>query len=194
MHSIMKGMATDLATKSELIRLLDEAVQNMEMKGCCMAVKDALEHIVHSGKDFIEEDLLRPAQDRYARRLLHLDPQGKYSALVMVWDTGQGTALHDHAGMWCVECVYRGKIKVVSYSHDREEGDKHWFTKETEILAGVGEAGALIPPFDHHTIENPFEDKAVTIHVYGGEMTYADCFLPEDDHYVQTRRELCYTD
>ena len=49
-------------------------------------------------------------------------------------------------------------------------------------------------PFDHHTIANPYEEKAVTIHVYGGEMTWADCFLPEGDHYVKTRRELCYTD
>jgi len=186
-------MATDTATRSELIRLLDEAVEKQEMKGCCMAVKEALEHIVHSGKDLIEDEFVVPAPDKYARRLVYMDPAGRYSVLAMVWDKGQGTALHDHAGMWCVECVYRGKILVTSYSHDKEEGDMNWFTKETEIVAGVGEAGALIPPFDHHTIANPYEEKAVTIHVYGGEMTWADCFLPEGDHYVKTRRELCYT-
>ena len=187
-------MATDAATRSELIHLLDEAVEEQEMKGCCMAVKNALEHIVHSGKDFLEEEFLVPAADKYARRLVYLDPKGRYSVLAMVWDTGQGTALHDHAGMWCVECVYRGKIEVDSYSVVRQDGDNFWFSKEEHILAGVGEAGALIPPFDHHTIGNPFPEKAVTIHVYGGEMTWADCFLPEDDHYVKTRRELCYTD
>lgn len=187
-------MGTDIATKSELIHLLDEAVKTQEMKGCCMAVKDALEHIVHSGKDFIEDEFLEPAKDRYARRLLYIDPDGKYSALVMVWDTGQGTALHDHAGMWCVECVYRGKILVTSYSVDKEEGSNYWFTKEQEVVAGVGEAGALIPPFDHHTIGNPYDEKAVTIHIYGGEMTWADCFLPDGDHYVRTRKELSYTE
>ena len=187
-------MPTDQATKSELISLLDKAVETQEMKGCCMAVKEALEHVVHSGKDFVEEELLRPAPGGYARRLLHLDPAGKYSALVMVWDKGQGTALHDHAGMWCVECVYRGKILVTSYSVDKQDGDRYWFSKEEEIVAGVGEAGALIPPFDHHTICNPYDEKAVTIHVYGGEMTWSDCFLPEGDHFVRTRKELSYTD
>jgi predicted metal-dependent enzyme (double-stranded beta helix superfamily) len=187
-------MATDSTTKSELIRLLDEAVKQQEMKGCCYAVKDALEHVVASGKEFLDEAHLKPAPDRYARHLVHLDPQGRYSVLAMVWDLGQGTALHDHAGMWCVECVYRGKILVTSYSHDKEDGDRHWFSKEQSVVAGIGEAGALIPPFDHHTIENTFDEPAVTIHVYGGEMKWADCFLPEGDHYVKVRRELCYTD
>ena len=187
------AMATDAATKSELIHLLDEAVEQQEMKGCCYAVKEALEHVVHSGKDFLDDQFLETAPDKYARRLVYLDPQGRYSVLAMVWDSGQGTALHDHAGMWCVECVYRGKILVTSYSHDKEDGDKHWFTQQEQIVAGVGEAGALIPPFDHHTIQNTFDVPAVTIHVYGGEMTWADCFLPEDGHYVKVRRDLCYT-
>lgn len=187
-------MPVDAATKSELIHLLDEAVKQQEMKGCCYAVKDALEHIVHSGKDFLEEEMLRPAPDKYARHLVYLDPEKRYSVLAMVWSPGQGTALHDHAGMWCVECVYRGKILVTSYSVDKQEEDKYWFSKQEEVVAGVGEAGALIPPFDHHTIQNVYDENAVTIHVYGGEMTWADCFLPEDDHFVKTRRELCYTD
>jgi predicted metal-dependent enzyme (double-stranded beta helix superfamily) len=187
-------MSTDLATKSELISLLDEAVKKQEMKGCCMAVKEALENIVHSGRDFVEESDMEPAGDKYARRLLHLDPAGKYSVMAMVWNTGQGTPIHDHAGMWCVECVYRGKILVTSYSLEKEEGDNHWFKQENQIVAGIGEAGALIPPFDHHTIENPYDEKAVTIHVYGGEMTWADVFLPEADHHFKHRRTLSYTE
>ena len=132
-------MATDTATKSELINLLDEAVKNMEMKGCCNAVKEALEHVVASGKDFVEEEFMRPCEDRYARHLLYLDPEKRYSVLAMVWAPGQGTAIHDHAGMWCVECVYRGRITVTSYSCDKEEGDRYWFTKEKEIIAGIGD-------------------------------------------------------
>lgn len=186
-------MATDTATKSELIRLLDEAVKNMEMKGCCLAVKDALEHVVNSGKEFVDDVHMRPCAEKYARHLLHLDPEGRYSVMAMVWSSGQGTALHDHAGMWCVECVYRGKIDVTSYSCDKQEGNRYWFTKEQNIVAGVGEAGALIPPFDHHTIANPYEEPAVTIHVYGGEMTYSDVFVPDGDSYLMERRQLSYT-
>ena len=45
----------------------------------------------------------------------------------------------------------------------------------------MGEAGALIPPFDYHVIENPFSEPAATVHVYGGEMECCEVFLPEED-------------
>ncbi|HTQ11210.1 MAG TPA: cysteine dioxygenase family protein, partial [Fimbriimonadaceae bacterium] len=169
----------------ELVALLDTAVEEQETKGCCYAVKAALERVVHSGEDFIDPSFLKPARDSYARRLLHKDPKGRYTALVMVWDKGQGTALHDHDNMWCVECVYRGRIKVDSYRMLSDGGDGsdrnspvYAFEHETTVYAGPGEAGALIPPFDHHTIRNPDESSAVTIHIYGGEMTHCHVFLP----------------
>lgn len=178
----------------ELIHLLDEAVEKQEVHGCCTAVKAALEHVVNSGIDFIPDDFLRPAPDRYARRLLHMDPQGRYSALVMVWGQNQVTPLHDHAGMWCVECVYRGRIKVVSYSCTGIREGLHQFNPELEVFAGPGEAGALIPPFDHHTIENAAPNPSITLHVYGGEMNWCDAFIPEEGGYRMIKRQLCYTD
>lgn len=181
------------AKLEEMIRMLDEAVERQEVHGCCTAVKKTLEHIVNSGEQFVPEEYLRPAPDRYARRLLHLDPRGRYSLLVMVWDRGQGTALHDHAGMWCVECVYRGQIKVTSYSCTGIQEGLHQFKRELDVYASPGEAGALIPPFDHHTIENADETPAVTLHVYGGEMNWCDAFVPVEGGYQMIKRELAYT-
>lgn len=177
----------------ELVSLLDKAVEEQETKGCCYAVKAALEHIVHSGEEFISPELLRPVPGTYARRLLHNDPTGRYSAMVMVWGIGQGTPLHDHDDMWCVECVYRGRIKVVSYSEQERNGDLYRFEQEKTVYAGPGEAGALIPPFDHHTIENAADTPSVTIHIYGGEMTKCHVFLPVEGGYVRVEKQLCYT-
>ena len=87
--------------------------------------------------------------------------------------------LHDHAGNWCVECVYRGTIEVVPYRLLGEHPDGTLsFTQEDCILAGVGTAGSLIPPYEHHTIANRGEGPAVTIHVYRGEMESCRVFLP----------------
>jgi len=177
----------------ELIALLDEAADIRATTGCCLAVKEALEKVVLSGKDFIDDHYLTPNPSRYARRLLHKDPQGRYAAMVMVWDINQGTALHDHAGLWCVECVYRGKIKVVSYSLDAQDGERYRFTPERTVFAGPGEAGALIPPFDYHTMENALDVPAVTLHVYGGEMNWCNAFIPVTDGYQLERRQLSYT-
>lgn len=179
----------------ELIRTLDEACSDADGCSCCHGVKTVLEEVVRSGQEFIPENMMRPAPDRYARRLLHRDPKGRYTVLVMVWGPGQGTALHDHAGMWCVECVYRGKIQVDSYSLEGLEEDiPAKFTKELSVFAGVGEAGALIPPFDYHTIANALSEPSVTLHVYGGEMTWCHAFVPIEGGYRKERRELSYTD
>lgn len=179
---------------NDLIQCLDEAVAADCGNACCLKVKDVLEEVIASGQDFIAPEFLKPVPESYARRLLHRDPEGRYSVLVMVWDKGQGTPIHDHAGMWCCECVYRGRIEVVSYDRaDAGSGDTAEFTEEQRIMAGVGEAGALIPPFDYHTIENVDETPAVTIHVYGGDMTWCHAFVPEGGRYRRVRKELGFS-
>ena len=181
---------------AELIRRLDEAVVERDDAVRCRNVKRVLTDVVSSGQDFVDEAFLKPAPNRYARRLLHRDPQGRYSAVVMVWDRGQGTPLHDHAGHWCVECVYRGRIRVTSY--DIRGGDPERdivrFEQQSVIHAGVGESGALIPPFEYHVLENPDETPAITIHVYGEELTYCHIFEPVEGGYRRVFRELQYTD
>ena len=183
------------AKVSDLLRRLDLAVATDDVNLLCRNVKRALADIVSSAQEFLEPSFLRTAPDRYARRLLHRDPAGRYSVVVMVWDRGQGTPLHDHSGMWCVECVYRGRIRVTSFDRVGDPGAEPMrFVPETVILAGKGEAGHLIPPFEYHMIDNPDETPAVTIHVYGGEMTYCHVFEPEGaGGYRRKYRELTYT-
>jgi len=187
------AIKTKEASVQELVRLLDAAVTAEDDCSRCRNVKDVLHRFVEKEDSFIDEAFLKPTPDKYARRLMHRDPQGRYSVLIMVWDKGQGTALHDHAAMWCVECVYRGRIRVVSYSCQREDDGVFKFNREKEVMAGIGEAGALIPPFDYHTIENVDQTPTVTIHVYGGEMTWCHAFEPIEGGYKMVRRELAYT-
>ena len=183
------------ARVDELVRRLDQAMAPNDDEGRCRNVKAVLTEMLGSGTPFLDPRYLAPTPDVYARRLLHRDPAGRYTAVVMVWGQGQGTPLHDHAGMWCVECVYQGKIRVTSYSvhgGDPETGIVQ-FEKEKQIQAGPGEAGALIPPFEYHVLENAIDSPAVTIHVYGGEMTYCHTFTPVDGGWKRGYRELKYT-
>lgn len=181
----------------DFIALLDEAVCDDCIEGRCNKVKQYLENSFKAGKeDWIEEEFLQPAEEKYARRLLHRDPEGRYSVVVMVWGVGQGTPLHDHAGEWCVECVYRGKVRITSYDLVGGcEDEIAQFERKEQIYAGVGEAGALIPPFEYHVIENALPDEpTVTVHVYGHELTWCNIFQPEDGGYRKVKRELSYND
>lgn len=174
---------------------LDEAVEIESVEGRCARVKNILEQLFHDGEDLLPPEFLVPDPDKYSRRLLHRDPVGRYSVVIMVWGVGQGTFLHDHAGEWCVECVYRGKIAVTSFDLiGPENADLVQFREEKQIMAGLGEAGALIPPFEYHTISNALLDApTVTVHVYGHELTWCNVFVPGEGGWTKERRELSYT-
>jgi predicted metal-dependent enzyme (double-stranded beta helix superfamily) len=176
-----------------LIRRLDAAAGLERNRDICAAVKQALiEEIRDRGLE-LPASVLRAAEDKYARHLLHV--AANYAVVIMVWGPGQGTPIHDHDEKWCVECVYQGTIKVVSYDLQGSPGDQIvGFEKVDEVEAGRGSAGALIPPFDYHVIENPGDAVAVTIHVYGGEMHGCHTFTPlADGRYRKERRQLSYT-
>lgn len=157
-------------------------------------VKQTLERHTEAQTIDLPPEIRAPSRDSYARRLLHLHPEGRYSLLAMVWGPGQGTPLHDHAGMWCVEGVYQGEIDVCQYDLEEREDGRYRFEAGEPVRAGLGDAGALIPPFEYHTIANPHEDRtAVTLHVYGGEMTECTVFEPTGDRwYRKETRELGY--
>ncbi len=183
------------AQVQELVRRLDAAMQPADDAGRCRAVKQVLCDLIRPGADFLAPGFLAPTPDRYARRLLHRDPEGRYTAIVMVWDKGQGTPLHDHAGIWCVECVYRGGIRVTSFNvmGGDPERDIVQFQEEKVVHAGPGEAGALIPPFEYHVLENAHDTPAVTLHIYGGEMTHCHVFEPVEGGWLRKYRDLTYT-
>jgi len=91
-------MTQDSSKVNELIRRLDQAMGAADDAARCRSVKQVLIEVVGSGEQFVPQSFLVPAPEHYARRLLHRDPGGRYTVLVMVWDRGQGTPLHDHAG------------------------------------------------------------------------------------------------
>ena len=179
MHSPTDKASHDCVGR--LIERLDEAVSSESVRARCRAIKDVLSDATR-GRLHLDAQFLETADDGYARRLLHRDPDGRYSIVVMVWDRGQRTPIHDHDGTWCVECVYDGTIKVTSFDMvESHESGKARFVEAEEIYAGIGEAGALIPPFEYHVISNPAQHPAVTIHVYGGELKGCHAFEPDGE-------------
>jgi predicted metal-dependent enzyme (double-stranded beta helix superfamily) len=112
----------------------------------------------------------------------------------MTWGPGQGTAVHDHGGLWCVEGVVEGEMSVTQYDV-RPDGD--WFRVTPigrPLSAGVGSAGRLIPPTDYHVLANAQRDKtSITLHVYGGNLDGCRIFTPDaDGRYQQSVRALSY--
>jgi 3-mercaptopropionate dioxygenase len=182
---------------AELISRLDRAVEAGSTKAITAAVKADLEEILGGGRLTLPDGFMVPRPDSYARRLLHRDPGGRYSAIVMTWGPGQGTAVHDHGGLWCVEGVVDGEIAVTQYLVQQESDGYFRVTPIGSLLAGTGSAGCLIPPTDHHVLANARPAKAsVTLHVYGGDLDDCKVFLPvtPDGRYAETTRMLSFNE
>lgn len=129
----------------------------------------------------------------YARHLLYRDPVGGFSMVAMVWGPGQKTAVHDHAGVWCVEGVYEGLIEVTRYDLRRDHGDRVEFTRGEVIRAGAGACGALIPPVEFHQITNAGGATAISLHVYGRDLEVCHAFHPlGGDFYEKKLKRMQY--
>ena len=179
----------------DLIARLDSAVSAGDVPTITSRLKHELEALTGSGMH-LPDHLRRPRPDAYARRLLHRDTARGYTAVVMTWAPGQRTALHDHAGIWCVEGVVEGNMNVTRYELIAEHDGSYSFADRGSVRAGVGSAGALIPPFEYHTLGNALTDRpSITLHVYGGEMDHCHVFDPRPDgSYARVFHSLSYDD
>ncbi|MEM8963601.1 MAG: cysteine dioxygenase family protein [Acidobacteriota bacterium] len=179
----------------KLISRLDPAVEagKGDHTAITSAVQKVLEECIANGDIDLPAALRRPVAERYARHSIHWDPVRNYSVLAMVWASGQGTPLHDHDGMWCVEGLLQGELAITQYELHERQDDRYRFSKDSTVSARVGSAGGLIPPFDYHTIENPNDTTAITIHVYGGQLMRCNIFEPVANNWWQaeTRTLSC---
>jgi predicted metal-dependent enzyme (double-stranded beta helix superfamily) len=181
---------------SDLKPRLDAAVTAPDIATIAAQVKAALQDTLRCNGLQLPAAFCQARPDSYARRLLHRDDHDRYTVVVMTWGPGQRTALHDHAGIWCVECVVDGEMEVTQYDLVSEAGGTYQFAPQTHVNAVRGSAGCLIPPFEYHTLGNARPDGAsVTLHVYGGEMDHCHAFEPvADGGYRRVRKALAYHD
>src|SRR3546814_12513459 len=77
----------------------------------------------------------------------------------MTWAPGQGTPIHDHCGLWCVEGFWDGELEITQYELLERDGERFRFRAAGGMHAGPGSAGSLIPPHEYHTITNASGDK-----------------------------------
>ncbi|MGH9381987.1 MAG: cysteine dioxygenase [Thermoanaerobaculia bacterium] len=178
---------TDFAGRERLIAMLDDAVRTGDDATAVSAVRRGLESLAREGAIELSEEIRRPLPDHYARRLLYRSEDLGYTVIAMTWGPEQETPLHDHAGLWCVDGVWSGRLEVVQYELLEERDERFRFEPRDTIHAGAGSAGSLIPPYEYHTIANAQDTPSVTVHVYAGDMERCSIFLPEGEGWY--RRE-----
>ena len=188
-------MSLDFEGKDRLIKRIDAAIDGdcpFEITTC---LRRALVECIADPGIRLPDEVFEPIPGHYARREVFTCPNKGYSMIAMTWGPGQGTPIHDHAGMWCVEGVWSGCIEVVSYQLVEERGERYRFEDVGTIVAGCGSAGSLIPPHEYHTITNTDRDKtAVSVHIYKHAMESCNLFLEEDGGWYRKEAKILELD
>jgi 3-mercaptopropionate dioxygenase len=100
--------------------------------------------------------------DGYRGHTLHVEPDGSFSIVGLVWRPGQLTRIHDHV-TWCAFGVIQGVEHEELFDADLNlvgESDNH-----------VGDVSGFAPPGDIHRVHNTGDETAISIHVYGTDVT-----------------------
>jgi 3-mercaptopropionate dioxygenase len=129
-------------------------------------VATALERHLPS-PEVLTEEQRTGSPGRYLSHVLHTEPDGAFSILALVWRPGQTTPIHDHL-TWCVFGVVQGTEYEELFVLDEANGCP------VEAGSNVNEAGdvnGFAPPGDIHRVRNAGDRTAISIHVYGTDVS-----------------------
>jgi 3-mercaptopropionate dioxygenase len=117
-------------------------------------------------------DLLTPEERDgdpagYVSHVLHTEPDGSFSVCALVWRPGQITPIHDHV-TWCVFGVIQGTEYEELYAL---RGNGRWLAEVGRNANAEGEVSGFAPPGDIHRVRNHGDGVAISLHVYGADIT-----------------------
>lgn len=117
-------------------------------------------------------DVLTPKQrigdpEGYRSYPLHTEPDGSFSVVALVWRPGQVTPIHDHV-TWCVYGVVRGIEHEELFALDEGRG---CLVEAGTSTNRAGDVNGFAPPGDIHRVRNVGDNTAISIHVYGTDVS-----------------------
>ena len=121
--------------------------------------------------------------DKYARHLVHKDDD--FEIIIVCWQAGQKAPIHGHEGEKCWMRVEAGALQVCNYQLDSE---KPLTLSMLDLVKG--EKGYLDGPAEINSVENVFEQPAVSLHIYA--KPFAECDIYCLDTGTIKKVELVY--
>jgi 3-mercaptopropionate dioxygenase len=155
-------MTRSVATLTDLVAAVRHAidVRTGWTDTAELVAEQLREHLPGPGILTPEQRLGQP--DRVAGHLLHAESDGTFSVLGLVWRPGQTTRIHDHI-TWCVVGVLSG----IEHEELFDEALNPIGTRDNP----PGEVSGLAPPGDIHRIRNVGDEIAISLHIYGTDIT-----------------------
>ncbi|MFK3649734.1 cysteine dioxygenase family protein [Lysobacter enzymogenes] len=185
----------DFPGHDKLVAAIDAAVAAGDEHAVTAALRNTLCKMIRDRDVNLPDCVFDPIDDHYARRELYRSPELGYSVVAMTWGPGQGTPMHDHSGLWCVEGVWDGELEITQFELLERNGENFRFRAAGGMHAGPGSAGSLIPPHEYHTIRNASQDSvAVSLHIYKAPMECCSMFVQREGEWFRRVDKTLETD
>ena len=117
--------------------------------------------------DVLTQEQRRGDPDSYLSYPLYIAPDGAFSVVALVWRPGQVTPVHDHV-TWCVFGVIQGVEYEELFTLDE---DGRCLVPAGTSLNRTGDVSGFAPPGDIHRVRNVGDRTAISIHVYGTDVS-----------------------
>ena len=125
-----------------------------------------LEHHLPS-PDVLTEEQRAGNHEEYVSHVLHAEPDGRFSIQALVWRPGQTTRIHDHL-TWCVFGVIQGLEYEELFELDEAN---ECLVESGSSVNRTGDVSGFAPPGDIHRVRNAGDRTAISIHVYGTDVS-----------------------
>jgi predicted metal-dependent enzyme (double-stranded beta helix superfamily) len=103
----------------------------------------------------------------FRSHVLHSEPDSSFSIVALVWRPGQMTRVHDHV-TWGAFAVIQGAEYEQVYTLDDEGA---CLIEAGSTINGKGAVSAFAPPGDIHRVGNLGNRTAISIHIYGTDVS-----------------------
>lgn len=157
--------ATSVDRRAELTELLGGVraaiAQQLDRQATAELVTQELRRHLPSAEVLTPEQR-RGSSETYQSHNLHIEPDGSFSVVALVWQPGQVTRIHDHL-TWCVFAVIQGVEHEELFDADLNligRADNH-----------AGDVSGFAPPGDIHRVHNTGDSTAISIHIYGVDVS-----------------------
>src|SRR4030095_11916 len=183
---IKEGLTmTNLARQQEAAYTLEQLAGDIEAlvarehahKRIVTAAEPLLARFLAAGT--LPEEYCRPAAGRVATEhqdftvyRLHRGPRDCFNIMVAIWPAGGTSGVHDHAGKWVVEGVYRNKLHTIRYKRQDDKSRPGYAELRESVALDLqpGDVAHVLSPNEEiHDFINPTKTPAVSVHIYGGD-------------------------
>ncbi|ONI89619.1 cysteine dioxygenase [Actinosynnema sp. ALI-1.44] len=158
--------ASDTRARPGLAELIDRIRQcthpRSDPRTTARRVADVLAEL-NPGANLLTAAEREGSADGYTRHTLHAE--SSFSISAVVWRPGQITEIHDHL-VWCSFLVLQGAETENIFDID---GDR--LVQIGRKQRPTGSVSGVAPPDDIHQVHNTGDTVAITLHVYGADLS-----------------------